>query len=109
MLKDNVLLKEIPRAWYFTSNFVCQKLVPRENLKIFQCFAGCCCCCSSFFFRFFVVFFSFLFHVESRLSPVMMFLFFFFFFFFFFFNFLLGFLLYSGCSFTCSRVNQCGV
>ena len=101
MLKDNVLLKEIPRAWYFTSNFVCQKLVPRENLKIFQCFAGCCCC-SSFFFRFFVFFrsvlFSFLCHVESRLSPVMMFLLFFFVFFKFF---LLGFLLYSWCSFTC--------
>ena len=63
VLKDNVLLKEIPRAWYFTSNFVCQKLVPRENLKIFQCFAGCCCCsCSSFFFVFcffFVCFFFF--------------------------------------------------
>ena len=58
-------------------HFVFQKLGPRENLKIFQCFAGCCCRCFSFFFFlcFFVCFlrsffFLFLFHVESRLSPV---------------------------------------
>ena len=53
---------------------------------------------------FFVVFRFFLFHVESRLSPVMMFLFFFFFLFFFYF--LLEFLLYSGCSFTCSGLTN---
>ena len=35
MLKDNVLLKEIPRALVFTSNFVFQKLVRRDHLKIF--------------------------------------------------------------------------
>ena len=72
VLKDNVLLKEIPRALVFTSNFVCQKLVPQENLKIFQCLAGCCSCFSFFFVCFFVLFFFclFLFHVESRLSPV---------------------------------------
>ena len=76
MLTDNVLLKEISRAWYFR-HIVFQKLGPRENLKIFQCFAGffvvvvvvrfffC-----FFFFRSFFFCFLFLCHVESRLSPV---------------------------------------
>ena len=51
--------KKFHVLWYFTSNFVCQKLVLRENLKIFQCFAGCCCCCCSFFFLRFFCFFRF--------------------------------------------------
>ena len=41
-------------------HFVFQKLGPRENLKIFQCFASlfffCCCCFSFFFFCFFFFF-----------------------------------------------------
>ena len=62
VLKDNVLLKEIPRP------FVFQKLVRRGHLKIFLGVS------LGFFFVFFVVVFRFflflfLFHVESRLSP----------------------------------------
>ena len=73
VLKDNVLLKEIPRALVFTSNFVFQKLVRREHLKIFLGVSLAVVVVVVFFLFFwflFFFFFLFLFHVESRLSPV---------------------------------------
>ena len=86
VLKDNVLLKEIPRP------FVFQKLVRRGHLKIFLGVS-----LGFFLFFFLLLFFVFLFFS---------FCFVFLFFFVFFLNFLLGFLLYSGCSFTCSRLTN---
>ena len=94
MLKNNVLLKEIPRALVFKSNFVFQKLVRRDNLKIFLGVS------QGFFVVFFVVIFRFFF-------------FFVFFFLFFFFSFSLKFLVGMSSSFRVFihvfGVNQCGV
>ena len=61
MLKDNVLLKEIPRALVFTSNFVFQKLVRRDHLKIFLGVSLAVVVVFRFFVFFFVFFFLYFF------------------------------------------------
>ncbi len=60
------LLKEIPRPFCISD---VSSAGTFENFS--RCFAGCCCCCFSFFSFSFFCFVLFLFHVESRLSPVL--------------------------------------
>ena len=91
-------------------HFVFQKLGPRENLKNFQCFAGLFflllffdCLVCFFFILLKKIFFVFVPRGKSSVSSLGCFCCCCFFL-----NFLLGCLLYSGCSFTCSGFTNVG-
>ena len=76
MLKDNVLLKEIPRVWYLRPFYIVLEVSSAgtfENFSqcsaVFFCFFFCFLLLLLFFVFFFFSFF-FLCRMESRLSPV---------------------------------------